>query len=36
MGKIEHVKNNIFNLIGYDIVFAIDSIFTCDVGICER
>lgn len=36
MSKIEHVKGDIFNLIGYDIVFAIDSTFTCDVGICKQ
>lgn len=36
MSKIEHVKGDIFSLIGYDIVFAIDSTFTCDVGICKQ
>lgn len=36
MSKIEYVKGDIFNLIGYDIVFAIDSTFTCDVGICKQ
>lgn len=36
MSKIEHIKGDIFSLIGYDIVFAIDSTFTCDVGICKQ
>lgn len=36
MAKIEHIKGNIFDQIGYGVVFAIDSTFTCDVGICKQ
>lgn len=36
MSEIEHAKGDIFNLIGYDIVFAIDSTFSCDAGICKQ
>ena len=33
---LNKTKGDIFSLIGYDIVFAIDATFECDVGICKQ
>ncbi len=34
--NVSYVKGDIFTQIGYEFVFALDSTFKCDVGICKQ